>query len=190
MAWVRSNKKSSGGAFSAPTAISGQSLNRRNTTSLSYTFTEGGTFQYCVFISSNKTIELTDISIKLNNNAITPTRLTNENSNEWFYGEVTVSSGDVLSVTNNVQQGERGMQFFVLQYCDITKFLFLGLKSNNNQTFSLDYDGIFYLQSYRYGYGGTNNNFNYHIGSWNLTSIPTPNESAYYYGGTWAIQVA
>lgn len=174
-----------------PEILSGQSVNRATTATLSYTFTEGGRFQYYIFTSSNSTPTSTDVTVKINGTVVTPTfYLYSDYLSGWFYGEVTVSSNDVISVTNNVVQTHRGMQLFVLQDADISVFQVLGVRSNEGYTFSLDYEDIVYLECYYWGYYNGNNTFEgYHTGTWNLTSIPTPNYGKYYYGGTWAIQI-
>lgn len=174
-----------------PKIISGQSANRATTATLSYTFTEGGRFQYYIFISSSSTPASTDVTVKINGTAITPTFYSySDYISGWFYGEIIVSSNDVISVTNNVVQTHRGMQLFVLQDADISVFQVLGVKSNEGNTFSLDYDNLVYLENYHWSYYNGNNVLEgYHTGTWNLTSIPTPNLERYYYGGTWAIQI-
>ena len=191
MAWYKCGAPGGVGTV-LPKMITGKSANRGSLASLSYEFTESGTFQYYVFVTSNSAATSAEVSVTLAGSTLTPTFYVDSGSGAgWYYGEVTASSGDTIMTTNEIVQTNRGMQLFILKDSDISKFQFLGLRSNNGQTFSLKYEDIVYLQSYQWGYYSGNNVFTgYQLGVWSDKSIATPNEGSYWYGGTWAIQVA
>ena len=182
-----------GGGTSFPELLYAVSGNRTTIQNFSYTFTESGKYQYYAFITTDSIASGNEITFQLNGNTITPTFDTG-----FFYGEVTVSANDVFTATTTSTQNGRGVQLYIIKGADISNFRIVGSVSNNNSTFTIDTTSP-YLQCYRYGYNGTNNNFQYQIGKHEvkydtggfqyIQSIPTPNQSAYYRGGTWVIQI-
>lgn len=187
MAWIRSHKKGSGGA-SAPIIISAQSRNTNSIGSLTYTFTEGGTFQYYVYLGKNSAIASTDVVVKLNGTVITPLfyDVTNDG---FFYEEIAASVDDVISVENVTAISNYGLHLFVMQNADISNFSFIGMTSNNGATFTINTGDSFYLNVFQCGYYSGNNNFHYEIGRCGNVSVSIPNQSQYYYGRTYVVTI-
>lgn len=175
-----------------PEVLFAQSANRNALRTFSYTFTESGTFQYYVFISSASMPTSAYLSITLNSTTLTPIQ-----STYFFYGEVSANADDVLTLNTLTTEGNRGVQFFVFKNADISNFRLVGSVSNNNETFIIDVVDSPYLQSYHYGYYSGNNSFHYQVVKCTVIadtdtnnkniSIATPNSSTYWYGGTWVI---
>jgi len=187
MAWIRSHKKGSGGA-SAPIIISAQSRNTNSIGSLTYTFTESGTFQYYAYIIKSSTAISTDVTVKLNGVAITPI-LYLINGVGFFYGNITINANDVISIENTNAISNCGMQLFILQNADVSNFSLVGYWGADSSYSALNTGDSFYLNVFQCGYYNNNNNFNCEIGRCGNRSVATPNESAYYYGFTYIITI-
>ena len=173
-----------------PVVVSGQSINIDSNDTITYTFTESGTFQYCGMLKTTD-VKYTDseITISLNGTPLTPDTL--EAASTWmifYYGEITVSSGDVLTMVRSTSHTNSGMQLFILKSTDLSALSFINFASNNNTTFAID-PTYMVLEVYYMGYYQTTNNFSYMVVSSVTTSIPTPNGQAYYYGGTYALRI-
>ncbi|MBO4542122.1 MAG: hypothetical protein J5725_02950 [Bacteroidales bacterium] len=187
MTLYKVTKKQSGSTL-APLIISAQSRNTNSIGSLTYTFTGSGTFQYYVYMGKNSAIASTDTVIKLNGTAITPTFYSTGNDG-FFYGEITASADDVISVENVTAISNYGLHLFVLQNADISNFSFVGMVSNNGATFVINTGDSFYLNVFQCGYYSGNNNFHYEIGRCGNESVSIPNQSQYYYGRGYVITI-
>lgn len=176
------------GGTPAPKIISAQSRNTNSVGSLTYTFTESGTFQYYVYMGKNSVIASTDVVVKLNGTAITPI-FYNATNDGFFYEEITTSINDVISVENVTAISNYGLHLFVLQNADISNFSLIGMGTNDGATFVLNTGDSFYLNVYQCGYWSGNNNFHYEIGRCGNVSVATPNQSQYYYGRTYVITI-
>ena len=78
----------------------------------------------------------------------------------------------------------------IFQGADVTRFAHVGATGNDNTTFTISLNaGMPFYETYRMGYYSGNNYYYYIVGitpdsSLNFKSIPTPNESMCWYGGT------
>ena len=185
-----------------PSIIAGYSMNMIATGTLSHTFTESGIFQYIIFQRIGEAPVPSDPPITLNGTTLTPTRYEHNTPGQLFlYGELTVTNGDVLTVTNNnttVNQ-HSGLQLFIFKNVDLDLFKVVGLTWNDGSVFA-EPNGKWIFQVYRCGYYGSNNNFSYRLqkqigkndsNDMNYeNSIPTPSsDSRYYYGFSYSIVV-
>jgi hypothetical protein len=176
--------------FHTPYCLYAQSQNRRNLNSFSYTFTYSGTFQYYIMIRSASAYQSSLLDIGLNGVSVSPIVYSDATSGATFvYGDITVSANDVFTVETTQTETNMGIQVFVVENADISKFSLIGWCSNNNTTFPLNVIDQVYIHSYNFGYYSSNNQFHYEFGVFRETSIPTPNDSAYWYGGTYAIRI-
>lgn len=187
MAWIRSNKK--GGGSAIPQLVSFQVRNDSTPGTLSYTFAENGTFQYIGVHKYGEVGILPEtMSFKLNGETITPTVVTNA-AYVFFYGEISVSSGDVLTMTSSVNDNNSGMQLQVFENANISVFRVIGFCGNDDNTFDITNSAIS-IEVYWQGYYNGNNNSRYHLIAGNARSIPTAGGSpTYYWGGTYALQL-
>lgn len=177
-------------AFHTPYCLYAQSQNRRNLNSFSYTFTDNGTFQYYIMIRSSSAYQSSLLDIELNGVSVFPTVYSHATSGANFvYGDITASANDVFTVDTTQTENNMGIQVFVVKNADVSKFSLIGWCSNDNTTFPLNLIDQVYLQSYNFGYYSSNNQFHYEFGVFRETSIPTPNDSTYWYGGTYAIRI-
>ena len=171
-----------------PDLVYMQSKNRTSSTEMTYTFTEAGKFQYYIYLSSDSQPATTDVVVYINGTAETSTTLLNTYSSFW-YGEVTVSANDVISVSVT-SASNRGVQLYLFKYSDITRFSLVGGTGNDDTTFVIDVEeGMPFVETFQMGYYNGNNNYKFIVGiapasSLQLRSIATPNTSAYWYGGT------
>ena len=180
------------GGKELPQVVFAESKNKSSIRTTTYTFTEDGKFQFYVFERSDNTITpATQALIKLNGNDVSRTVNDTRLTDNWYYGEIEVSAGDVFTVTNTVTETNRGFQTFLFKNTDISKFNIIGFEGNNNNTFPLTLSDAVYLQSYMSSYYSGANRFSYDVGIYAPESVPTPSgTSTYFYGCTWAIQIA
>lgn len=187
MAWMRSHKKGSGGGDTEPKIVYATSASRQGSIrSVSYTFTEAGTFQYYIFVNSRVTVTSSEVAITLNSTTLTPTTSLYTDYG-FFYGEINVSPGDVLTATPNSIQSDKGIQLFVMKNCDVSAFSLVGTGSNNTNTFNISLGGNPYLQAFQCTFYGNTNIFKYGIMNYEGPSVSIPNISTYYYGFTYVI---
>lgn len=198
MAWTVSSKKQSGGsATRTPVIVYSNSQNiGSDVADFTYTFTESGTFQYYLYVST--TISSSTIEVKFNNVAISPMI-----SGTFAFGEITVNANDVLEIKTTFNASNCGAQIFIMKNADISRFSLIGASGNDNLTFNIPATSSPYLQVYKRSYYGSNNTYQYQIGiisnfqvfqdtegrTARIDSIATPSTSAYYYGGTYAITI-
>ena len=183
-----------GTAVRIPTVLFVQSKNRGSANTFTYTFTEAGTFQYLVSMSGNSTPTTANLTVSLNNTALTPSSFSNGDLG-FFYGEITVAADDVLTVTTTADSN-RGAQVFVFKDADVTNFSLVAWRGNDGGTFAIQTNAnVPFLEVYKTGYYESRNNFNYVIAmlssnSAGMESTPTPsNNSNYYYGFTYVITI-
>lgn len=194
MAWVPSIPER------VPSVVAGYSMNMNATGTLSHTFTEGGKYQYLYHYRVGSPPYPNDPTINLNGIELTPTRTTYLTPYDvYFYGEITVSANDVLSVVSGSTSGNTGLQLFLFQNTNWNLFNVLGVTINDNTNFALPRNK-WVFELYKCGYYGNNNNFSYRIEKYEVRndsnsdnyalSIPTPSgDSRYYYGFTIAITI-
>lgn len=168
-----------------------ESKNREGGASLSYTFAKSGLFQYLVLLTNDSTPTSSELTIQLSGTTQTPTSGGSGGTYCFFYGNLVANSGDNLSVTVT-SVANRGAQLFVLENADINNFSFIGFVGNDSSEFNISGSSdAQIIEAYRYGYYSGNNSFNYTTftldSNTSTISIPTPNNSQYWYGGTWAI---
>lgn len=190
MAYYRVTKKQEGGGSTEPKIVYATSASRQySLPTLSYTFTESGTFQYYIFINPRSgSIVSTDLTVSFNGSTINPTFYSAGAG--FFYGELNVSVGDVISTTPVNTNSDTGVQLFVMQNCDISAFSVVGTASNTNATFAISLGGKPYLQVFQCSFYSGSNLFKYGIMNYVGQSIAVPkNESTYYYGFTYVIQL-
>lgn len=184
MAYYRVTKKQEGSDL--PKIVYAESQNRASVRTFTYTFSSSGKYQYYVW--NGTTSDASSIVVKLNGTVITP--LTYIGSGfAFYYNEIEVQSGDVLTAETTTSGGSAGVQFFLFQNADVTQFAFLGSAGNNAARFTINNNGKPYLQVFQYSYQGTRNSFNYDIFQYSTLSIAVPNISDFYYGGTYAIAI-
>jgi len=193
MAWYRC-----GNIDRTPIIVAGYSKNMNTAGTLSHTFESAGKFQYIVFKRNGEYPITSDPVIKLNDETLTPNRTSYVNEAQvFYYNDITVQSGDVLSASHNDTGVHAGLQLFILKDADISLFEVIGVTPNNSQSFALP-NNQWIFQVYRCGYYNSNNYFSYRAERHNVvddstdanyqTSIPTPSgDSRYYYGFTCAV---
>ena len=192
MAWIRSNKKGSGGGSTTlPSIISTQSLNAGGGATISYTFTEAGIYQYYATAKSGETA--ITFTVKLNNDTLTPSFYEVTSGPyiyyRYYYGEVTVSANDVISVIPSAGTTHGGNQLHILQDANISAFSYLGSVGNDGSTFDIVNDGIA-LEVYFQGYYNGTNNCRSHLIAGNASPCTIFNNTAdFYWGGTYALKV-
>lgn len=198
MGWIRCSGNSSSAERIPEILYSASQSISSSVADFSYTFTESGVFQYYFWVRS--IITTSTVVIKLNDTAITPTI---DSTGYYAYGEIIVSVGDVLNTKTTFTASNSGSHIFVMKNADISRFAVIGSVGNNNSTFTITSEDSPYLQVYKMGYQTPKYNYQYQIGSFNylifqdtegrtggtITSIATPNQSTYYYGGTYAIRI-
>lgn len=179
-------------ALILPQLVFAECKNKASIVTSSYTFTESGKFQFLVWERSSSAISPnTNVVIKLNNIEITPSfaQITGNTSIAWYYGEIEVEANDVFTVTTTLTESNRGIQTFILKNADVSKFAVIGFASNDNTTFAIGQK--IHLQSYMGSFNSGATRMNYELGYNQPLSIPTPSgSSTYYYGATWAVQIA
>ncbi len=192
MAWYECTGGSGGGGqITVPSIIALKSTNRRAGQTLSHTFTEAGLYQYYAVIKfGDASGSASDFLIKLNDTVLTPTLSYSNNAYLLLYDNIVVSANDVITAapTNTYNDTNGGLQLHILKDADISAFSWLGNAGNDGTTFDIVNDGItfeVYLQSY-YNW---RNVCNSQIVAGNNKSVPTPNITDFYYGGTYAIKV-
>ena len=193
---VTQKQSGGGGGIRIPEIIYTATQNiKYSVADFSYTFTESGTFQYYFWVRNS--ITSSTVVIKLNDTVITPTI---DSTGYYAYGEITVSIDDVLNTKTTFTAGDCGSQLFVMKNADVSRFAVIGSTGNKGATFNISTTDSPYLQVYKMGYNTPKANYQYQIGYFDIrqdtegthntiASIPTPNQSAYYYGGTYAIRV-
>lgn len=183
MAYYKVTKKQEGGGGTTfPTLIAAMStpINAANT--LTYTFTEGGTFQYYNWwMRYNSYGSLADITIKLNDTDLTPSATDFATKNIAVVGgSVTVSANDVISFTNVYTANAYGMQAYVVKDANLSNLSILHVVGNDNTKFSYsstDFPCIEAAGMHR----NNANNWWCHILSSALTSPAMPSGLAYFY---------
>lgn len=199
MAWIESHLNGGGGGPTrTPSIIAGYSKNMNTVGTLSHTFASAGKFQYIVFKRHGENPLTADPVIKLNDDTLTPNRTSYQSEGQvFYYNDITVQSGDILSVSHSETGVYSGLQLFILKDADINLFEVIDLTYNNSQSFALPNDQWIF-QVYRCGYYNSNNNFSYRAERHSVvddsasvnyqTSIPTPaGDGRYYYGFTYAV---
>lgn len=186
---VTKKQEGGGGGDTLPKIVYATSAPRGSTRpTLSYTFTESGTFQYYIFINARSgSIVSTDLTVSFNGTTITPTFYSVGAG--FFYGELNVSVDDIISTTPVNTNSDTGVQLFIMQNCDVSAFSIVGTASNNNSTFTISLGGKPYLQVFQSSFYASSNVFNYGIMDYVGVSIAVPNISKYYYGFTYVIQL-
>ena len=184
MAWIRSNKKSSGGGgTTVPTLIAAMSTPINASNTLTYTFTESGTFQYYNWwMRYNSYGSLSDVTIELNGTALTPTAtdFTTSKAISIAGGEIQASVGDVITFTNTYTANAYGMQAYIIKDADLSKLQIIYVIGNNNTKASYsptDFPCVESAGMYR----SNNNNWWCHILSSALESPALPSGLAYFY---------
>lgn len=174
-----------------PKVLHASSANESTASTLSYTFTEAGKFQYYAFEWHPDTSSYTrTISIKLNDVELTPTVWYNSiNPSSVSYAEITVSAGDTISLTNTSTFSNSCMQLFVCKNAIIDDFEWIGMRGNDGVSFDIDHPGYVILEPYQCSYHGSRNTFNWLTinGYEGLDSIIVPSGfNPYFYGFTYA----
>ena len=187
MAWIRSHKKGNGEGGTEPRIVYASSASRQGAIrSVSYTFTESGTFQYYIFVNSRVTVTSSEVAITLNSTTLTPTTSLGADYG-FFYGEVNVSPGDILTATPNSIQSDKGVQLFVMKNCDVSAFSIVGYRGNDATSFNIALGGVPYLQVFQSTFYSNTNIFKFGIMTYDGLSVAIPNVSTYYYGFTYVI---
>lgn len=175
----------------APTLVYSVSRNGNSLGSLSYTFSEAGTYQIIGAYVIGGTNVKQEITFELNGNAVSASySYPSQNNNvalNLFTLEIEASENDVITMTNTATYPNSGMQLFVIKDADINNIDLYDSRGNNGQTFNISIDG-YYLQVSQFGYYQNNNNFVLReIDNAVKTSTPTPNNTAYWYGGMYVL---
>lgn len=178
-------KISSDGGKNIPILIHAESINLYVSNSISYTFTSKNVFQIYVWSGGNTTA-----TVKINNEVITPYNVIHT-SNYYYVYEVECNIGDVLLVENNSGLLNYGLQLYICTGADISVFELIGERGNDNTTFNINRPGEIFIEPNKFSYYGVRNVFYYAVivGYDGLVSIPTPNDSPYYYGGTFCFRL-
>ena len=195
MAWFECTGGSNGGGgVTLPKIVSLAVGNREYDASISYTFTEAGTFQFYACVKSGDAqVTVDDIIVQLNGTTLTTQTYNGGSSSVPYairYGEITVAANDVLTVLRSGSNWYcSGYHLFVLKDADISAFDFLGFVSNDGTTFDIVNDGVS-LEVYYQGYyrGGRNCRGHLIVGN-ESPCIVYNSGSDFWYGGTYAIKI-
>lgn len=182
----------------SPTIKGFYSKNANVVGGLNHTFEEGGTYQYIVLLRTGDAGTRVDPVIALNGDTITPNTDFSFMYDYFYYGEITVEAGDVITAEHTVAYSNSALQMIILKDIDINVFSVIGFLSNGAGSFNLPL-GKWILQVYGCGYYQSNNHYSYRLeyhsikdnhGSENIIkSIPCPSDSYYWYGFTYAITI-
>lgn len=180
-----------------PNLITSKYMNGGSSTPIQYTFSSNGNNTVMLALPHGK--PLANLNLTLNNTSIT-SALTllctsdNQVMTMNVYGlQRAFVSGDVLSVANTAADANAGVQMFVFDNVLLENIRLVGAKNNNGETFVIPQsDYAWYFQVAKFGYYQGANTIPITSVFQNLTegSISTPcppNQSAYYYGGTYAV---
>ena len=133
MAWLRSHKKGSGDGTTDPKIVlAGCDHTTDKYGSVTYTFTESGTFQYYIHIKHRSSIPASDyVTITLGSTTLTPTYYNDgANAMAFYYGEISASENDILTVTTTQKSTSGGIEMFVMKNCDISAFALVGYRGH------------------------------------------------------------
>lgn len=173
--------------------------NARTEGALSHTFTEGGTYQFMVMIRCGEPYNVYNPVITLNDDVIIPTIYEVSEYLKYFYGEITVNAGDVLTATQvgTYAQGTP-FHFVVFENANMSDFRYINQVPNGQPAFILP-NNVWILQWYKCGYYNGNNNYQYRLeyhvinqdslDNNHVQSIPTPSDPMYWYGFTMAVVI-
>ena len=178
-----------------PSLIASKYMNGASNSSIQHTFSSNGNFTVVLTLLHGK--PLANLNLTLNNTSITnDLALLCNSSNQAITMNVyglrrAFASGDVLTVTNTVSNANTGVQLFVFDNVLTENIRLVGAINNNGETFIIppsDYAWYFEVAKFGY-YQGANTTpatrvFQSLSGG---LSTPCPNQSAYYYGGTYAV---
>lgn len=180
-----------------PIIVNAYSMNGGNAGSLSHTFAETGDYGIfiCRVMGDTSSKPLSSLNITINGETVDDVEYEYPSSNNniainTFTFVASVEAGDVLNVENVTMFGNSGLQLFVLK--NVVGFEFYDSRSNNNSSFDIVANGRYYLQAYQWGYYSGGNNFSINrceIDNADKASTPTPNETQYWYGGTYVIML-
>ena len=176
-------KQSGGGTTTYPTLIAAMSTPINTSNTLTYTFTESGTFQYYVWwMKYNAYGTSSDVTIELNGTALTPTAtdFTSSKSIAIAGGEIQASIGDIITYTNVYTNNAYGMQAYVIKDANLSNLSLINFITNNNTRFSYsstDFPCIEAAGMHR----NNANNWWCHILSSAIESPAFPSGLAYFY---------
>ena len=175
-------KQSGGGGTTYPTLIAAMSTPINASNTLTYTFTESGTFQYYAWwMRYNSYGSLADITIKLNDTELTPTATDFATKNIAVVGgSVTASVNDVISYTNVYTANAYGMQAYVIKDAKLSNLSILHVVGNNNTKFSYSSTDFPCMEATGMHRNNTNNWY-CHILASALESPAMPSNLAYFY---------
>ena len=176
-----------------PTLIASKLMNGASNSVLQHTFSSGGEFTLILALPHGKPIA--NLALTLNNSDIS-----NEFTQLFYASTVNMnayglrrafSSGDVISLSNSASDANTGVQLFVFDHVLVENIRLIGSKNNNGESFIIppsDYAWYFEVAKFGY-YQGANTTpatrvFQSPSGG---SSTPCPNQSAYYYGGTYVV---
>lgn len=193
MAWYRCSGNAS---LRIPQLLKVESKSRMYAdATFTHTFTESGKYQYILVLGNDNTTTASDITVKLNDTAQTPTSGLFTGTS-YFYGEITASANDVLTITAPLYQ-QLGANVFVFKNADISNISMIGFSANDGSTFPINIpENTPFVEVYKTGYHAGNNNFNYIYSLKGMetyrdsVSIPTPaGEQACWWGFTYVMTV-
>ena len=156
-----------------------------------YTFAASGIYQVLVVCVSGDTNSKTGFEFKYNGTTETgnysyPSTNNNVRMNLWTF-EFTAAVGDMFSVKNTSTYGNAGYHLFVLSDAVLANIDLYDSRGNQNTTFAINLT-TYYLQVAKFGfYSGNNTIPTYEIDNTAKTSTATPNQNAYWYGGTYVL---
>ena len=178
----------------SPSIAGFYSMNAGTAGTLSHTFSNSGTYQYIVCLRLGDGQTLVDPTISINGTPLSPNTDTDAGgSANFYYGEVTVNAGDIITAENTESYGNSGFQMAILQNTKTSAFSIVGFITNTGRTFELPKDKWLF-QVFKCGYYDGENVYSYMLQKYstyqngeNIESIPTPDRRPYYYGFTYAI---
>lgn len=176
-----------------PRLLFTSAVNRAGTDSqntITYNVLRSGKQQLYIFVSDNGPITSITDALVINKNDIS---IENSfrlvcNDAAFIIGELDVEKNDVITIRTRSAQSNRGIILFVFEDANINNFYKIGLVGNINTSFYID-DETHVLECYKFGFYQGRTNYSYVLDPDAGDSVPTPNETSYYYGGTWAIRI-
>lgn len=176
-----------------PSIVHAESVNASSPVSMSYTFSESGTYQIVAVWVSGETTVKDSLTFTLDGVQVPCSHSYPSDNNgirlNLFTSDIVINEPDsVLVVNTDTGDSNSGLQLFILQNVTVENISLYGSRYNGQGSFSIDLN-TWYLQVAKYGYYSGRNTFEfYEIDNVKKDSTATPGSNAnYYYGGTYVL---
>ena len=178
-----------------PELISSYYMNGNSSSSLEHTF-DGGDYTVIIACVSNNLRTLSDLTVELNNQDISSSftqRISRTSPIAMYLAsfESHFDENDILTVANLNKSQNCGVQLFIFSNVDETTISYIGSAGNNGSTFVIPQSTSYCFEVAKFGYytnSSTVPETRLFVPEESSNSTPCPNQTIYWYGGTYAIQ--